>query len=552
MLLFAVMAYTVLAVVSAGRAADSPDAALTRLLTDAQSAAAVPGACDRADIDRLIHILCAGHIRIGVRDEYPLFATRIGAGRQGFEIDLAQQVGHRLGVAVDFTGVKAATRIPVLDDGSVDLVIATMGDTTERETQVRFVRPHYYRSETILIGDRGVAVASWREIPGLTICGTIGNASNSELVAHGARLMLFGEASTLPDRLLDGTCTLAAQDDSFFAYYFTNPGFSERFTAKFSVAQLPWGLAVARQGSDQLRHVLALMSQIFHRDGVLLALARANHIATTFLAQQQAVWNRPECNTESGGDNPNCVLPPANVELEPTPFASRIIAVETWFSARTGYELLLPMLKTEAAWSLFCDGVWNSLVLVVGALVATLVVALLFGGAMRARSPLLRWPARLVTIAMQSSPILLTLVIAAGLVHALMPYSSTTALGAAIAALGLTNGCNAGQAVSEAYASLRAERGAEQIGEWALYGQALGRSATQVTAFLINAAKGTPIASFIGAPELLSALTDITAVSSGRAVTYTVLLLFYTAIVAVVAWMCRSLQHMLEHRLAAS
>jgi ABC-type amino acid transport system permease subunit len=38
-----------------------------------------------------------------------------------------------------------------------------------------------------------------------------------------------------------------------------------------------------------------------------------------------------------------------------------------------------------------------------------------------------------------------------------------------------------------------------------LFVHALGRSATSIVSFLVNAAKGTPIASFIGAPELLSA-----------------------------------------------
>ena len=35
-----------------------------------------------------------------------------------------------------------------------DLVVATMGHNTQRDGQVRFIRPHYYRSETILVGPR--------------------------------------------------------------------------------------------------------------------------------------------------------------------------------------------------------------------------------------------------------------------------------------------------------------------------------------------------------------------------------------------------------------
>ena len=136
--------------------------------------------------------------------------------------------------------------------------------------------------------------------------------------------------------------------------------------------------------------------------------------------------------------------------------------------------------------------------------------------------------------------------IAAAILRALVPYSSRVALGAAIVALGLSNGSNAGQAISEAYLTLRAERAGLTVDRVDLFFGAVGRSATQIVAFLINAAKGTPTASFIGAPELLSALTDIASFSSGRATTYTLLLVFYTVVVMAVVWLCRRFQGLLE------
>jgi ABC-type amino acid transport system permease subunit len=204
------------------------------------------------------------------------------------------------------------------------------------------------------------------------------------------------------------------------------------------------------------------------------------------------------------------------------------------------------MLKTAPAWSLFWNGVVNSLVLVIGALAATLAFALILGAALSSRFRLLRWAARGLTITLQSSPIVLTLVIAAAIIHAMFTYSSTVALVAAILALGLANGSNAGQAISEAIVTIRAERAALHMDRMELFSRALGRSATQIVAFLINAAKGTPIASFIGAPELLSALTDITSFSSGRVTTYSLLLIFYTAVVMVVVWACGRFRSFLE------
>ncbi len=536
---------------AAAQDSQSPDAALARLLQEARAGCGKPGA------DRLKKILCGGRIRIGVREFYPLFGTREGDQRLGYEPDLARAIAARLGVEVDFTRVNAASRIPLLAEDRIDLVIATMGHNTQRDGQARFILPHYYRSETTVVGPRALAVANATDLPGRTVCVTIGNLSNAELVAGGARLMLFDEAGVLPDRLKDETCTLAAQDDSFFAYYFTDPAFSERYFQKFGFAQVPWGMAVARQGSAELGRALDLLSQIFHRDGLFLDLGRKNRIGTGFLREQQAVWRRAECNTAtatasaSGSANPACVLAALNTTLQPTAFARTVSSFEDWFEAWTGIDLALPMLKTAPAWSMFKQGVVNSLILIAGALSATLAFAVLFGAAMGSRSALLCWPARCVTVALQSSPIVLTLVIAAAVAQAVFPFSDAVAIGAAILALGLSNGANAGQAISEAVVSLRAEPGAAVRAGFDRFLAALGRSATQIVAFLVNAAKGTPIASFIGAPELLSTLTDITSFSSGRATTYTLLLVFYTAVVMVVVWLCGKLRLFLERRQAA-
>jgi len=522
----------------------SPDAALARLLQEARAAA--PGACTLPDIDGLIRILCSGRIRIGVRNRYPLFGTLGGETRQGYEVDVARAIGRQIGVDVEFVTVNAASRIPMVADGRVDLTIATMGHNTQRDDAVRFIRPHYYQSETTLVAPRDLAVADWQDIPGQTVCVTVGNGSNAELVSHGARLILFDEAVMLPDRLKDQTCTLAAQDDSFFASYLIEPRFADRFTQKFGFAQVPWGMAVAREGSERLARALDLTSQIFHRDGVFLDIARANRVNTGFLEKQNAVWQQPECNTDTGSANPACILPALDTTLQPTSFADHVTAFESGLEAWTGIDLSLPMLKTASAWSLFQNGVVNSLVLIAGALAATLLVGLAFGVALGSRFRLVRWPVRGITIALQSSPIVLTLVIAAAVTRPMFAYSSAVALAAAIAALGLSNGSNAGQAIAEAIVTIRAERGALRMGGVELFSRALGRSATQIVAFLINAAKGTPIASFIGAPELLSALTDIASFSSGRVTIYSLLLVFYTTVVMLVVWICGKFRSFLE------
>lgn len=532
----------------------TPDAALAQLLVEARAEAATPGVCTKPDIDRLVRIFCNQKIRAGVRENYPLFGVRDGDTLKGYDTDVARAIAAMLKVELAFSRVTPANRIALIAEDRIDVAIATMGHNKQRDEQARFIRPHYYESQSILVGPKTISIKDWRDVVGRTICVTIGNGSNAQIGSQGARLMLFEDAGALPERLRDETCTLAVQDDSFFAFHFTNPAFAAQHERKLSFAQVPWGMAVARTGSDRLAAALDLMSQIFHRDSVFLDLARANRVDSGFLEKQREVWNRPECNISKGkmgNTDSNCVLPPLANALQATTFAPAITAFEVWTLQNTGVALSLPMFKTMPAWNLFKAGISNSLIMIIGALAATLGFALLLGAALGSRSRPLRWATRALTVTMQSSPVVLTLVIAAAVAQVFFPYSPLIALCAAIFALGLTNGCNAAQAIAEAMLTLREEHGHAADGESGVAGifkAAVGRSATQIVSFLINAAKGTPIASFIGAPELLSALTDITAFSSGRATTYSMLLIFYIVVVAIVVVLCGQLRTYLEQR----
>lgn len=526
------------------RAEETPDAALAALLAAARAEAEQAATRGCATPDRLIRILCEGRIRIGVREDYPLFGTREGGERAGYDIDVGEAVARSLGVAPVFSRVTPATRIALLIEDRIDLVLATMGHNTQRDGQVRFIRPHYYQSETALVGRRGQPLADLAALAGRTVCVTIGNGSNAQIVSLGARLMLFDEPDDLIDNLRRESCDLAAQDDSFFAWHFTDPAFAAQNEQKLGFARVPWGMAVAPTGTARLARALELVSQVMHRDGVFLALARANRIRTPFLEHQQEVWRRADCNAAAGVTHHACVLPALNAALPPTGFAGSVTQAERWIVETTGVQVSLAMLKTQPAWDLFRAGVANSLVLVLGALAATLLFALPFGAMLGGGHVLLRAPALALVAVMQSSPVVLTLVIAAAIAQTAVGYSTASVIGAAIVALGLTNGAYAGQAIGEA---MRAQRAAGAPPD---FGRAVALSATQIMSFLINAAKGTPIASFIGAPEVLGTLTDITSFASGRGTTYTLVLVFYVLVVVAVVWLCGRLRRVLERRLA--
>ena len=511
----------------------TPDAAFATLVEGARKAALeIEGRCAHAD--RLARLYCAGEIRIGVREDYPLFGINERGVRSGYDVDVGRSIAGRLGLRPVFFRVNAASRKAALASGQIDLLVATLSHDAARDSSIRFIRPHYYRSETQVVGSRAVTLQGLQDLAGKTLCVVQGNVSNAELVSRSARLMLFEDTELLARRLMDGSCPLVAQDESFFAYYFRDPAFTSRFETKLGLSVLPWGMAVEPDGSWELALTLDHLSQIMHRDGEFLRIARTYGLAETFLTSQQAVWNRADCNMASARDEPSCVFPPADMSVARTRFAPDVARLEAWLMDVMGSNISFPMLVTVPAWELFVGGLVNSMILIVGAMSLTFFFSAIFGAMFGSRRPLLRLLARCVTVAFQSSPVVLTLVIVAAVAQALTPYSHAMALVVAMLALGMMNGANAGQAVGEAIGLLRARRCGDMKG-LALLRQGMTRSAGQIISFLVNAAKGAPAASFIGAPELLSSMNDVTAFSAGgKGVTYVFLLMFYIAVISAI------------------
>jgi ABC-type amino acid transport system permease subunit len=63
---------------------------------------------------------------------------------------------------------------------------------------------------------------------------------------------------------------------------------------------------------------------------------------------------------------------------------------------------------------------------------------------------------------------------------------------------------------------------------------------------VINAAKASPVAGFIGAPELLAVLTDITAFSGERITTFLILIIFYLILIQLVIILSERLSQRLD------
>jgi len=100
-----------------------------------------------AKADALDDVKKAGKLVVGTKADYKPYGFRdSGGGIVGIEPELAADLARRLGVTLELVPVLSSNRIQFLDQGKIDVIIATMNDTPERRRVVSIIEPSYYAS----------------------------------------------------------------------------------------------------------------------------------------------------------------------------------------------------------------------------------------------------------------------------------------------------------------------------------------------------------------------------------------------------------------------
>jgi polar amino acid transport system substrate-binding protein len=85
----------------------------------------------------------SGKVVIGVfSDKSPFGYVDANGEYQGYDIELANQIGEDLGVEVELVSTEAANRLEYLKTGKVDIVLANFTVTDERAEEVDFALPY--------------------------------------------------------------------------------------------------------------------------------------------------------------------------------------------------------------------------------------------------------------------------------------------------------------------------------------------------------------------------------------------------------------------------
>jgi len=236
-------------------------------------------------------VMQRGKIVVGVKADYKPWGYRSSDGSLvGMEIDMAREVADTLGVEIDIVAVQSSNRMQFLEQGKIDLMIATMSDRKDRRAIVGIVGPNYYTSGTNLLAPDALNFTEWEQIRGKPVCGKQGAFYNQIVEKrYGAVVIAFTGNAEAKQALRDKKCIGFVYDDSSIMADLASGNWEGFGMPMPTEDDNPWALAVPKAEQNCVfGRFMSGMQYNWLKDGTLIELeAKWGIQPTSFLATQK-------------------------------------------------------------------------------------------------------------------------------------------------------------------------------------------------------------------------------------------------------------------------
>ncbi len=482
-----------------------------------------------------------GHLVVGTKSDYPPFGSLDPTGQiQGLEADMAADLAQRLGVGLRLVPVTSANRLQRLEEGAVDLVIATLGDTPERRRVATMVEPNYYASGVALMVRPETRLKDWQDVRGQTVCAAQGSYFNRVMAQrYLLNLLTFNNGRDAKLALRDGRCIGYMFDNTAIWADLRQPEW-EGYKAPLPVAlPAPWAIAVAQLPAIVIPSTTRVGDALadWHRSGWLVDLERRWGLPPSrFLADAKVLWSQV-----SPDGQPVC-------RRQPNGQWSAVCRNRALLNAQdvTGLHNLGLELRNLTGWDLtflydqfdrarFLKGLGATLLLMLACVAGSLGLGAAGAMVAESRLRLLGPMARAAAVWGRMTPPLLQMYLVFFGVGALVWTVYAISLSpwlVAIWCLSYYTGASVMTALLDA-ANLRRGREPDFRLRWSSLSKVYGHAAGSITSSLVNVSKATMMASVIAVPELMSASTSILVDHGNVKEVMNMLLLVFLVLIAI-------------------
>jgi polar amino acid transport system substrate-binding protein len=197
---------------------------------------------------------------------------------RGLNVDLANDLGRQLGAEVELVPVLPANRVQFLQQGKVDILIANMEWTPEREQILGHVPTPFYRVGGTAAVLKDSAITRWEDLKGQPVCTSQGSSYVKPLTEFGAEIKAFKSSSESLLALRGNNCVAAVHDATLINPLLADSAEWQNYRALAPELNPAPSVIWTRRGETDTQARLDPIVKAWHRSGWLIETEQRNHI----------------------------------------------------------------------------------------------------------------------------------------------------------------------------------------------------------------------------------------------------------------------------------
>ena len=195
----------------------------------------------------------AGTITIGTKFDQPLFGLVGPDGTpEGFDVEIGKIIAAGLGIApddIEWVETVSANREPFIENGQVDIVVATYTINDARKEVISFAGPYYMAGQSILVLADNEDIESEEDLVGQPVCSVTGSTPAANLETLGAEVLLTDTYTNCLEPLRGGQVVAVSTDNVILA------GLAAQNEGEFKVVgepftEEPYGIGLAKDDTE--------------------------------------------------------------------------------------------------------------------------------------------------------------------------------------------------------------------------------------------------------------------------------------------------------------
>ena len=203
----------------------------------------------------------------------PHAMPKLGGGIEGFNVDLANAIGERLGAEMNIVATQFSGILPGLQAGTYDFVVAPTTITEERAANYLFSEGYLNTDFQFLVKPDAPDVTDLKQFEGQTIAVNKGSVYDSwarDLEGEiGWTVESYGTATDAVQAVLSGRADATVAGNTVMAWAAKqNPGV--KLSYLYSTG-LVWGMPF-RKGDEELRATVEAVIECMKTDGTMAAM----------------------------------------------------------------------------------------------------------------------------------------------------------------------------------------------------------------------------------------------------------------------------------------